>query len=93
MTNLKITDNQTKVMRTLAEHGSFISVDREDCLDLDALVEAVPYDVTKASLQFTLRGLKSRGYLEKRGMVFRRGKQRVTWSLTKSGENYILRSI
>lgn len=47
-------------------------------LDLDQLLEKLPYEPTKMSLQFSIRSLMNRGFLERKALEFRRGATRRT---------------
>lgn len=88
-----LTDNQVNVLVALYKEGSVSSASISDVLDLDQLIEAVPYEVTKEAIQFTLRFLAKRGFAEKRGTDVRRGKRRVLWVLTPAGEHHISRTV
>lgn len=81
-----LTKNQTHVLTTLFKAESFHDTPDSQKMDLDQLIEKVPYNVTKESIQFTLRFLVKRGYVEKAGTESRRGKRRVLWNLTKPGQ-------
>ena len=45
-------------------------------LDLDQLLEVLPYKPTKQALQFSLRFLENRSLLVKKDLEFRRGQMR-----------------
>jgi hypothetical protein len=47
-------------------------------IDLDQLLERLPYETTKQSMQFSVRALIGRGMLEKGARQNRRGRSRVT---------------
>jgi predicted transcriptional regulator len=65
------------VMFKLNEDGSF--------LDIDQLLDRLPYETTKQSLQFSLRALVKHGLAEKKGGEVRRGRRRVIWGPTALG--------
>lgn len=44
--------------------------------DLDQILEALPYDTTKSSIQFSLRALIKKGLVEKGELRFRDGQHR-----------------
>lgn len=92
MTIRKLTKNQNAVLITLFTENSHHDTDLEDALDIDQLLERVPYETTKETIQFTLRSLGTRGYAQKGlSKVYRRGKWRVVWKLTESGQKYVSR--
>jgi hypothetical protein len=45
-------------------------------VDLNELLERLPYETTKDSLQFSIRALQTKGLLEKKDMEMRRGQPR-----------------
>jgi DNA-binding PadR family transcriptional regulator len=91
MTVRILSEKQIAVMQTLYAANSFADVSDNDKMDIDQLIDNVSYTVTKEAIQHTLRSLKKRGYIEKGNTVLRRGKKRIVWSLSKSGQNYLVR--
>lgn len=88
----KLTVKQTSVLTTLYKHNSFSNADHTDKMDLDQLIDAVPYEVSKQAIQFTLRSLHKRGYIKKADDTqYRRGRMRVLWFITEAGEKLIRR--
>lgn len=68
---MKFTDKQVILLTTILkgnDDGSF--------LDLDQLLEALPYETSKASLHFSLRALIKHGMIEKREREKRRLRMR-----------------
>lgn len=57
-------------------------------IDLDQIIERVPYTTTKESMQFSIRALVTRGLVEKRPQELRRGYPRRVYSLTPIGEHW-----
>lgn len=93
MSNFNITTKQTAILKALSSHKSTFDAPLDERMDIDQLIDTVEYDVTKEAIQFTLRSLSKRGFVEKgSGLVFRRGKQRVVWALTKEGASIYLRN-
>jgi predicted transcriptional regulator len=45
-------------------------------LDIDQLVENVPYETSKDSMHFSLRALIKKGLIEKKDLELRRGQER-----------------
>ena len=77
---MKLTEKQELVLGTIVkgnEDGSFC--------DLDEVIEKVPYDTTKASIQFIIRNLKNKGLIYKRPTEKRRGRRRVVLGPTSQG--------
>lgn len=54
-------------------------------VDLDQVLERVTYSPTKFAIQFTIRQLIKKGYIEKREPVVRRGSLRVIYNPTMQG--------
>lgn len=79
---MKLTQKQIQILTTL-------EVGESPLLDLDQLVEAVPYETTKQSMQFSVRALVGKGLIEKAGRDTRRGKSRRLLSLTKFGKEML----
>jgi len=59
--------------------------DDGDFLDIDQILDKLPYETSKQSLQFSIRALVKNGFAEKRGLEERRGQSRIVISLTKEG--------
>ncbi|HDR2361578.1 TPA: hypothetical protein QCH63_004480, partial [Enterobacter kobei] len=55
-----LTDKQKDILRTI-----YLGHDRGHLLDLDELLEVLPYKTTKQSMQFSLRALIKKGLVEK----------------------------
>lgn len=77
-----LTEKQKAILRTL-----YLGHDRGHLLDLDELLEILPYKTSKQSMQFSLRALIKKGLVEK-SVVRARGDdgyQRRTLGLTAMG--------
>ena len=93
MSNYTITPNQSSIMNVLVDAKSFHDTPLDEQVDIDELIEKVNYEVTKEAIQFTLRGLAKRNYIQKgSSLVYRRGKRRVVWALSKQGAVFMLRN-
>lgn len=57
---MTLTDKQKDVVKTL-----FLGHDRDSLLDIDELLELLPYKTTKQSIQFSIRALIKKGLVEK----------------------------
>lgn len=57
---MTLTDKQKDIIKTLN-----LGHERGDLLDLDELLEVLPYKTTKQSIQFSLRALIKKGLVEK----------------------------
>lgn len=55
-------------------------------VDLDQIIERVDYDVSKEAIQFTLRSMVEKGVIEKCEAEKRRGRRRVIYQTTESGQ-------
>lgn len=77
-----VTDKQLEALR-LVKRGSDIP---GDLIDFDQLLEGLSWTPTKQSAQFTIRALIAKGFIKKDGQVLRRGRQRVTYRMTKEGK-------
>ena len=57
--------------------------------DVDQILERLPYDTTKQSIQFSFRALVAKGCIERESKrVLRRGKSRVTYIATSYGQAF-----
>jgi predicted transcriptional regulator len=70
-TTFRLTCKQGQILTALLKGNA-----DGDFLDIDQLVEAVPYDTTKQSMQFSLRALIKHNLVEKREREKRRGRLR-----------------
>ena len=76
-TSTRITTKQMMILVTIRRGNT-----DGNLIDLDQLLERVQYEVTKSSMQFSIRALIKRGLVIKRGTEIRRGKSRMTYQLT-----------
>lgn len=77
MSKHRFTRKQVEILETIrkgAPDGDF--------LDMDMLLEMLPYETTKQSMQFSIRALIRRGLIEKKGTELRRGRNRIVYSVT-----------
>ena len=58
-------------------------------LDLDQLIERLPYKPSKQSVQFSIRALIAHGLIQKDAPEKRRGRTRTLISLTETGQMMI----
>lgn len=54
-------------------------------VDLDQIIDRVDYDVTKSAIQFTIRNMIEKGFIEKCGFENRRNRRRILFRVTKDG--------
>lgn len=59
-------------------------------VDIDQILEALPYDTSKESLQFSLRALVNKNCIKKMPTETRRGRARVIYSATDHGNSYFM---
>lgn len=77
---MELTQKQKHIMTTLIKanaDGSF--------LDIDQLVENLPYKTTKQSMHFSIRALVKKRLISKYGMEKRRGRSRLVINPTTLG--------
>jgi hypothetical protein len=75
-----LTTKQNQILAVIAAgnaDGSFV--------DLDQLLERLPYETTKQSIHFSIRALVAREYLEKAGVEKRRGRSHMLLKLGAAG--------
>lgn len=79
---MTLTDKQKDIIKTIN-----LGHERGHLLDLDELLEVLPYRTTKQSMQFSLRALIKKGLVEKHDCRPREdsGYQRQTLGLTTLG--------
>ena len=79
---MNLTSKQKDVIKTLN-----LGYERGHLLDLDELLEILPYRTTKQSIQFSIRILIKKGLVEKHGIRQRAtdGRQRRVLGLTAIG--------
>lgn len=75
-----LTPKQLEVLMVIAKKNP----DGSD-VDLDELLERIPYETTKASMQFTIRAMVEGGCITKTGRAARRGRKRTTLQATAEG--------
>lgn len=54
-------------------------------VDLDQVIERIPYDTTKAAIQFSIRSMVESKFIEKHAKQKRRGANRILFSATEIG--------
>ena len=79
---MSLTVKQHQIMQVIFEANP---VPDRGPVDLDQLLERVPYQTTKASMQFSLRALIKKGLIEKTGSENRRGRRRTLIKVTAAG--------
>ncbi len=75
-----VTPKQVEILKLIIRANSDGSL-----IDLDQLLERASYKPTKQSIQFTIRQLVEKRYIEKRNPVVRRGSLRIVYSPTMQG--------
>lgn len=83
---MRLTVKQINILNTL-------NVDKDTApLDMSQLIEQLPYETTKQSMQFSIRALIGKGLVLKIGQESRRGKSRVVLGLTDFGKEVMSNS-
>ncbi|MEI9600082.1 hypothetical protein MNY64_17820 (plasmid) [Moellerella wisconsensis] len=79
---MDVTHKQKLIIGTI-----WIGMERFDPIDMDELLEMLPYKTTKQSMQFSIRALIRKGLVIKSGLKKRstNGYNRVTFELTELG--------
>lgn len=54
-------------------------------VDLDQVIERIPYEVTKAAIQFSIRSMVEAKFIEKHAKQKRRGANRILFAATEVG--------
>lgn len=81
---MHLTTKQIQLLHVISEGNG------EDApCDLDEILEKLPYETTKQSLQFSIRALISHGVIEKRGTEKRRGRARQVIAATVLGHHMV----
>lgn len=75
---LNLTKKQRLIMGVILEGNRAKDPSDFSWVDLDQLLERLPYKTTKESLQFSIRALVNRGLVEKGDTELRRGRKRRT---------------
>lgn len=78
------TKKQLQIMKVIVkgnDDGSFV--------DMDQLLQRIPYETTKQSMQFSIRKLIQRKLITKHGLESRRGRSHVVFSPTLGGYKLI----
>jgi hypothetical protein len=86
MSNLYMTNKQIQVMKVILKGNTDAA--GWTPVDLDQLLERIPYETTKASMQFTIRYLINKGCITK-GQEKRRSYTRATYLPTDQGKSMI----
>ena len=86
MSNLYMTNKQIQVMKVILKGNTEDGV--WSPVDLDQLLERIPYETTKASMQFTIRYLVAKGCITK-GQEKRRSYNRAIYLPTEQGKSMI----
>ncbi|CDL80989.1 hypothetical protein [Xenorhabdus szentirmaii] len=80
---MDVTEKQKMIIRTV-----WIGMERENPVDMDELLEMLPYKTTKQSMQFSIRALIKKGFVIKGGLRKRSAGgayNRVVYKLTDLG--------
>lgn len=85
MSNLYLTNKQVSVMRVILK-GNNDAAAGWTPVDLDQLLERIPYETTKASMQFSIRYLVKKGCITK-GQDHRRSYNRAIYVPTEQGKS------
>ncbi len=59
-------------------------------VDLDQILDLLPYKTTKESLQFSLRALVEKGCIQKMPSEIRRARRRIVYAATAYGNSFFM---
>lgn len=86
MSLYRLTEKQIQILSVIHQHRVF----QEEDIDMDQLLTELPYQTSKESMQFSLRALIKKGFIEKNDQwAVRRGRARRTYSLTEFGKTML----
>ncbi|MBV6634379.1 MAG: hypothetical protein KI788_00560 [Mameliella sp.] len=80
----RLTKKQMQVLGTIVKGHP-----EDGLLDMDQLLEAIPYETSKNSIQFTIRSLITRKMIVKMDQELRRGRMRVVYAPTLRGQQMV----
>lgn len=80
---MHLTQKQREILNIVIEGNTTHIHGRYGDVDIDEILERVPYSTTKQSLQFSLRSLISKSLVEKADLLCRRGRARRTYKPTQ----------
>ena len=79
MRAVKLTKKQRQIMEVIIKGNRCDEPANFSWVDMDQLLERLPYDTTKDSMHFSIRALVKRGLVEKGPTELRRGRKRRTF--------------
>lgn len=86
MSIYRLTEKQIQIISTIHLHHQ----ENGEDIDMNQLLEELPYRTSKQSMQFSLRALVKKGILVKRdGLVTRRSRARITYAITQFGRSLL----
>lgn len=81
----RLTEKQIQIISTIRAHSEVYGED----IDMNQLIDSLPYKTTKESLQFSIRALIRKGMVSKGETVTRRGRSRRTFIITEFGKTML----
>lgn len=86
-TFLTLTDKQIEIMKVILAGNGRDTAGNLIPVDMDQLLERIPYKTCKDSMHFSIRALIRRNMIYKGGREHRRNRQRATFFPTEHGRN------
>lgn len=83
--NTRLTVKQIQILQTINQHW----LTHRQEIDVDQLLESLPYQTTKQSMQFSIRALIKKGVILKCECEVRRGRQRRILKITDHGKRLL----
>lgn len=81
---MSLTEKQYLILRVIHAANDDLSP-----VDIDQVLDRIPYETTKDSIQFSLRAMVAGGYIEKGHTENRRDRRRRTYLATKRGAGIV----
>lgn len=83
MSIYRLTEKQIQIVSTIHRHWQ----ENDEDIDMNQLLDELPYRTSKESMQFSLRALIKKGIVVKReALVTRRSRARITYGITQFGK-------
>lgn len=80
-----LTRKQFAILNIIVEGNAEASTEIGKRVDLDEIIERIPYETSKAAIQFSIRSMIENGFIFKNDAENRRGRKRVLFSATDIG--------
>ncbi len=89
MSSFILTQKQRQILTTIVQGSRAPDGTLDQWLDMDQLLEQLPYRTSRESMQFSLRALEKKGLLEPQRYEVRRGQRRRLAVPTSDGMSLV----